>query len=141
MSVLDLTLFDSYRDMYRPYLNAVNTRLAKYNLYASQWIVLRLIMQKGTCTLADLAKETRVEKPSVTRTIQRLMELEYVEVKQGDDDRREKYVHLTNRGKNVFKSIQQELSSYMKEISVGISEEDLDTAKKVLNRILLNILG
>lgn len=139
MNNLEPTLFDSYRDLYRPYVNAVNTRLAKYQLYTSQWVVLRLISLKESCTLAELAKDNRVEKPSVTRIIQKLVELGYVEIKQGND-RREKYVQLTIQGEGVYTSLQEELSAYFNELTQGIEEADLKTARSVLNQILENIL-
>lgn len=139
MNNLEPTLFDSYRDLYRPYVNAVNNRLAKHQLYTSQWIVLRLICLKESCTLAEIAKETRVEKPSVTRIIQKLMELGYVEIKQGDD-KREKYVRLTEQGIEVYTSLQKELSSFLNELTVGIDEADLKTTRDVLNQILVRLL-
>ncbi|MFC7687951.1 MarR family winged helix-turn-helix transcriptional regulator [Ureibacillus sp. GCM10028918] len=139
MNNLEPTLFDSYRDLYRPYVNAVNNRLAKHQLYTSQWVVLRLISLRESCTLAQLAKETRVEKPSVTRIIQKLIELGYIEIKQGDD-KREKYVRLTEQGKEVYTSLQLELSTFLNELTVGIDEADLETTRDVLNQILEKLL-
>lgn len=139
MSEINRILFDSYRDLYRPYVNVVNNRLAKFNLFSTQWLVLRLISLKGSCTLAEIAKETRVEKPSVTRTIQKLIEIGYIETRQGED-RREKYVLLTERGTEVYEAIQLELSSLFEECIEGIQEEELHIARKVLDRILQNVL-
>ncbi|HWK23435.1 MAG TPA: MarR family transcriptional regulator [Ureibacillus sp.] len=139
MNNIEPTLFDSYRDLYRPYVNAVNTRLSKYQLHTSQWVVMRLIYLKESCTFVELAKDTRVEKPSVTRIIQKLMELGYVETNQGDD-KREKYVSLTEKGKEVYTSIQEDLSTYLNELTQGIDEADLKTTRNVLNQILENLL-
>jgi len=139
MNNLEPTLFDSYRDLYRPYVNAVNHRLAKHQLYTSQWIILRLIKIRESCTLAELARETRVEKPSVTRIIQKLIELNYVEIKHGDD-KREKYVRLTELGFEVYASLQEELSNFLNELTEGIDEADLRTTRDVLDQILLKLL-
>ncbi|RHW32726.1 MarR family transcriptional regulator [Lysinibacillus yapensis] len=139
MSQKEPTLFDSYRELYRPYVNAVNNRLAKYQLYTSQWVVLRLIRVKGPFTQAEIAKETRVEKPSVTRITQKLIDLGYVETKQGED-KREKYVRLTVLGEEVYEQLQKELTDFLKDLTEGISEEDLKTARNVLNQILQNVL-
>jgi len=139
MSNKERTIFDSYRDFYRPYVNAMNNRLVKYQLYTSQWGILRLIMLRETCTLAELAKESRVEKPSVTRIIQKLIELGYVEVNQGND-KREKYVRLTQKGIDVTTSIKQEISIYINELTEGIDERELETTRKVLDQVLQKIL-
>ena len=139
MSSLEPTLFDSYRELYRPYVNAVNNRLVKYQLYTSQWGVLRLIHIMKSCTSAEIAKEMRVEKPSITPVIKKLIELGYVEVTQGDD-KREKYVRLTIQGNEVYTSTQEELSLFMNELTEGINESDLKTARNVLNQMLENLL-
>ena len=139
MSNIERTIFDSYRDLYRPYVNAMNNRLVKYQLYTSQWGILRLIMQRESSTLAELAKESRVEKPSVTRIIQKLIELGYVEVNQGND-KREKYVRLTQKGLDVTASIKQEISNYINELTEGIDERELETTRKVLDQVLQKIL-
>ncbi len=139
MSNTEPTIFDSYRDLYRPYVNAVNNRLAKYQLYTSQWEILRLIKMKKSCTSAEIAKEMRVEKPSITSIIKKLIELGYVEVTQGDD-KREKYLRLNHKGEEVYTSIKQEFSIFMDELTEGIDEADLKTARNVLNQILENLL-
>ncbi|QCR30872.1 MarR family winged helix-turn-helix transcriptional regulator [Lysinibacillus sp. SGAir0095] len=139
MNDMEPTLFDSYRDLYRPYVNSVNNRLAKHQLYTSQWVVLRLIKIRKSCTLAELAKETRVEKPSVTRIIQKLIELGYVEITAGDD-KREKIVQLTLLGFEVYTSIEQELSTYLNELTEGINKADLRIARDVLSQILEKLL-
>lgn len=135
----EATLFDSYRDMYRPYINAVNSRLAKHQLHTSQWVVLRLVKLKQSCTQAEIARETRVEKPSVTRIVQKLVDLGYVGTTQGDD-KREKYVKLTQKGNEVYEQLQKELSLYLEGLTDGISEEDLKTARNVLHQIFQNII-
>ncbi|MDI7743186.1 MarR family transcriptional regulator [Lysinibacillus fusiformis] len=139
MNNLEPTLFDSYRELYRPYVNAVNNKLAKYQLYTAQWGVLRLINNMKSCTSAELAKEMRVEKPSVTPIIKKLIELGYVEVTQGDD-KREKYLRLTEKGNEVFSTIQVELAILLNCLTEGINEADLKTARSVLDQILKNIL-
>lgn len=139
MNNLEPTLFDSYRELYRPYVNAVNNKLAKYQLYTAQWGVLRLINNMKSCTSAELAKEMRVEKPSVTPIIKKLIELGYVEVTQGDD-KREKYLRLTEKGNEVYSTIQEELAILLNGLTEGINEADLNTARSVLDQILKNIL-
>jgi len=139
MNNLEPTLFDSYRELYRPYVNAVNNKLAKYQLYTAQWGVLRLINNMKSCTSAELAKEMRVEKPSVTPIIKKLIELGYVEVTQGDD-KREKYLRLTEKGNEVFSTIQEELDILLNGLTEEINEADLNTARSVLDQILKNIL-
>ncbi len=133
------TFFEHYRELYRPLLNAVNSRLAKFQLYNAQWVILRIIYYKGPMTLADLAKDTRVEKPSVTRIIHKLIELEYIETKQGDD-KREKYVYLTESGKDVLRKVRLEVDDYLKSLTIGIPEDELQIASKVLKNILENVI-
>lgn len=69
----------------------------------------------------------------------KLIELGFVEVTQGED-KREKYVRLSQKGKEVYISIQQELATFLNGLTEGINEEDLKTTRDVLNQILENLL-
>ncbi|PJO44024.1 MarR family winged helix-turn-helix transcriptional regulator, partial [Lysinibacillus xylanilyticus] len=94
---IEQEFFNQYRLMYRPFINQVNVLLEKYQLFSSQWALLRLLKDKGSHTFVDIANFMFIEKPSVTRLVQKLVELGYVETVAGRD-KREKLVQLTANG-------------------------------------------
>ena len=124
--------------MYRPFINELNIGLEPYDLYSSQWGMLRIIAEEGPISFGDLASRLYIEKPSVTRQVQKLIELQLVEINSGKD-KREKMVTLSAHGKEIVDEIQQKLKPSLEAALSGVSAEEVDIAKRVLAQIRLNI--
>ncbi|MEQ6353841.1 MarR family transcriptional regulator [Lysinibacillus sp. M3] len=135
---IEQEFFNQYRLMYRPFINLINVQLGKYQLYSSQWALLRLLMDKGPHTFVDIANFMFIEKPSVTRLVQKLVELGYVETVAGRD-KREKLVQLTANGEEIVQEIQAHLKPTMEQALAGVSERDIEIATQVLANICANI--
>lgn len=135
---IEQEFFNQYRLMYRPFINLVNVQLEKYQLFSSQWALLRLLMDKGPHTFVDIANFMFIEKPSVTRLVQKLVELGYVETVAGRD-KREKLVQLTANGEEIVQEIKSQLKPFFEQSLAGVSERDIEIATKVLANICANI--
>ncbi|MFT9816014.1 MarR family winged helix-turn-helix transcriptional regulator [Lysinibacillus sp. NPDC056185] len=135
---IEQEFFNQYRLMYRPFINLVNVQLEKYQLYSSQWALLRLLMDKGPHTFVDIANFMFIEKPSVTRLVQKLVELGYVETVAGRD-KREKLIQLTANGEEVVQEIKAQLKPFFEQALAGVSEKEIEIATKVLANICANI--
>ncbi|MCL1694475.1 MarR family transcriptional regulator [Lysinibacillus sp. BPa_S21] len=135
---IEQEFFNQYRLMYRPFINLVNVQLEKYQLFSSQWALLRLLMDKGPHTFVDIANFMFIEKPSVTRLVQKLVELGYVETVAGRD-KREKLVQLTANGEEIVQEIKSQLKPFFEQALAGVSERDIEIATKVLANICANI--
>ena len=130
--------FNEYRLMYRPLTNQINLHLEKYQLFSSQWGVLRLLMDRGSHSLVEIANEMYIEKPSVTRLVQKLVDRGYVE-KVAGKDKREKVVQLTILGEETVQEIQMSLKPVLEESLAGVAREDIEIARQVLAKIRMNI--
>ena len=124
--------------MYRPFTNQINLQLENYQLYSSQWGLLRLLTDRGPHSLVEIANFMYIEKPSVTRLVQKLVELGYVETVVGKD-KREKLVQLTEHGENIVEEIQANLKPYLEDSLADVSEKDIEIATQVLAKIRVNI--
>lgn len=93
----------------------------------------------GSATLVELSSYQGVEKPTITRTINRLEELGYVE-QLSSQDKREKRMQLTLLGKNVFADVRVTIDAYEQDILKGISEADQLKAIQIMDEIRNNIL-
>jgi MarR family transcriptional regulator, transcriptional regulator for hemolysin len=132
--------FNEYRLIYRPFTNQINMHLEKHGLFSSQWGLLRMLEDKGPQTFVDIANLLYIEKPSVTKLVQKLNDLELVEIKPGKD-KREKMVHLTAHGKEVIAQIHQELQPILEGVLAGVSMGDIEIAKRVLAKIRVNLIN
>lgn len=124
--------------MYRPFINLINVHLEQYGLFSSQWGLLRLLAEKGPLTFGDIAIAMYIEKPSVTKLVQKLEELQFVEIKPGKD-KREKIAHLTNNGIEKINEIQFTLKPMLQQALNGVTNEELYIAESVLAKIRKNI--
>lgn len=135
---IEQAFFNEYRLMYRPFTNQINLHLEKFQLFSSQWGVLRLLMDRGPHSLVDIANSMYIEKPSVTRLVQKLVELGFVETVAGKD-KREKVVQLTALGEKTVQEIQAYLKPFLEDSLADVSEKDIEIAMKVLAKIRMNI--
>ncbi len=125
--------------LYRPFENRLNAQLAKHDLYRAQWSILYHLFNNGSATLVELSNYQYVEKPTVTRTINRLEELGYVE-HVPSKDRREKRMQLTELGKNIYKDVRVTIDQFEQDILKGISEEEQLGAIRIMTEIRNNII-
>lgn len=89
-------------------------------------------------TPAEIAQRQQVEKPSVTKILQRLAEMKYVEATQGQD-KREKWIRLTDSGEAICREITLQFKSLYEELLKGASKEELEVAISVLARAHQNL--
>ncbi|MFF2754545.1 MarR family winged helix-turn-helix transcriptional regulator [Psychrobacillus sp. NPDC058041] len=131
--------FQQFIQLYRPFENHLNIQLAKHDLYRAQWTILFYLSNNGSATLVELSNYQGVEKPTITRTINRLEELGYVE-QLSSQDKREKRMQLTLLGKNVYGNVRVTIDAYEQNILKGISDEDQLKVIQVMDKIRNNIL-
>jgi MarR family transcriptional regulator, transcriptional regulator for hemolysin len=124
--------------MYRPFENKLNVHLAEHQLYRAQWTILYYLANNGTATLVELSHYMSVEKPTVTRTVNRLEELGYVEQVQSKD-KREKKMQLSPAGQKVYKDVRVTIDQYEQEILEGITEQEQIEAIRIMEEIRNNI--
>ncbi|WP_144554949.1 MarR family transcriptional regulator [Bacillus sp. X1(2014)] len=115
--------------LYRPFENKLNFHLAEHQLHRAQWSIFHCLSNNGPATLVELSHYLYVEKPTVTRTINRLEELGYVE-QVPSNDKREKRIQLTELGKKVYTDVRVTIDQFENDILKGISEqEQLETIR------------
>lgn len=127
-------LFYAYSALYRPYLNNINAQLSPFNLTTSQWTVMHFILNNGANTISDISTYQNVERPTVTKIVQKLMVLNYVEAQPGED-KRTKFIRLTDNGREVCEQVQEKLSNYQKYLLRGIPEANQLLVADVLRDI------
>ncbi|WML42297.1 MarR family transcriptional regulator [Neobacillus sp. OS1-2] len=124
--------------LYRPFENRLNIHLAEHQLYRAQWSILYYFATIGPTTLVELSHYMSVEKPTVTRTINRLEELGYVEHIPGKD-KREKRMQLSELGRHVYNDVRVTIDRFEQESLKGISEDEQNEAIRIMGEIQKNI--
>jgi MarR family transcriptional regulator, transcriptional regulator for hemolysin len=135
---LNQDFFSQFYALYRPVINNVNGYLAKYNLYSSQWRIMKLIKNEGPLTAGEIATRQCVEKPTVTQTIKRLFDLGLIEVIPGKD-KREKMVRFTTLGLEVYEDIKLSIDQLYEKALEGIHDDEKLEAIRILGIVTENL--
>ena len=125
--------------LYRPFENKLNVQLNKHHIQRAQWTILYYLHHFGSATLVELSKYQGVEKPTITRTINRLEELGYVE-SVPSKDKREKRMHLTQLGETVYEAVRVTIDQFEHDILNGITEEEQLEVIRIMGNIRDNII-
>lgn len=125
--------------MYRPFENRLNVELSKHNLFRAQWSILYYLFNEGSATLVELSTYLGVEKPTVTRTINKLEEMGYLEAVP-TKDKREKRMQLTENGQKIYHVVRVAIDEFELEILEGISEEEQLDGIRLMKEIRKNLM-
>ncbi|RDW18045.1 MarR family transcriptional regulator [Oceanobacillus chungangensis] len=130
--------FHHYHKMYRPFVSKLNVHLAKHQLHSSQWSALVLLKNEGPLTIVEIASHQNVEKPTISRTVKRLVELGFVEQTPGKD-KREKRIEITRLGEAVCTEIRETVEQFEVDALQGISEEEQIAVSRILATVYENL--
>lgn len=98
--------FETLLSLRRNYIEEMNILLSHYQLSTAQWLVFKSIAVSAPTTLVEVAKQRSIEKPTATKIIQKLIELQLLDVTPGQD-KREKILSLSIDGRRHYEKIQQ----------------------------------
>lgn len=131
--------FQRYLLLYRPLISRLNELLSEYELSYSLWQVIFFVNNNGPSTLVEISNHFNVEKPTITRTVQRLEEKQIIKVIQGKD-RREKIISLTELGEGLYQNCRQKITKMEFEVMKGIPVAEQNAAFEILPKIRENII-
>jgi MarR family transcriptional regulator for hemolysin len=132
--------FQRYLRLYRSLITKLNELLAGYGLSYSLWQVIVYVKQNGPATLVEISSNYNVEKPTITRRVQRLEESKLVE-QIASKDRREKIIQLTELGEEVYKACRKEITELENSAMEGIPQEEQVAIFEILPKIQDNIMN
>jgi DNA-binding MarR family transcriptional regulator len=112
----------------------LNLALKQHGLFAAQWTVIYCVNIHGEMTLTQIWKYLNVEAPTVTRTVNRLEEMGWLETREGKD-RREKYVRLTENAMLQLTDIQKTIIRFEEQSLKGLTEKEEEVLMELLKKI------
>lgn len=115
----------------RTFTKKLNEQLAKVDLFHSQWMIIYYLKQYGSSTLVEISNYLDVEKPTVTRTVNRLEERELIEQIPGKD-KRERRIQLTDLGEKTYLKARKAVEEFELQLLEGLPEEDREATLRTL---------
>ena len=104
-----------------------------------QWMVLGPIWQLESASQKELGEMCLKDKTNITRIIDALEQKNLVVRVEDQIDHRIKRVVLTNAGKQLFFDVLPIMEKTREEVRKDISNNDIETFKVVLSKILENL--
>lgn len=132
--------FQRFLMLYRPLISKLNELLYDYDLSYSLWQVIFYVKNNGPSTLVDISAHYNVEKPTITRNVQRLQQKQLVEVIPGKD-KREKIIRLTLLGEETYMTCREKITELEYKIMMDITKEEQKAAFDVLPKIRKNLIN
>lgn len=106
---------------------------------SEQWVIMKRIYEKEGINQREIAGITYKDPASVTRIIDLLEKQELVSRKDIDGDRRSYNMFLTKKGKQLVEKIIPLAKELRTQGLKSVSRTELDTLKKVLDKIYANL--
>lgn len=106
------------------------------NLSMIQLQTLIFIKQNPTTPMKAVAEYLRVELPSATSIVEKLVKLSYVKRQTDTEDRRLVLLHLTPKGESLLADAMKERSKNMEHILSYLSEKDRDELSRIFDTLI-----
>ncbi len=111
---------------------------ARFGLTPPQFQMLTVLnrLRGEQVTQRRLGKELYVSFPNVTVMLSRLEKSGLIERTVNADDRRERFVKITNRGRKLLKKIWQSQPDQLERVTAGLTESERNTLAQLLNKLI-----
>ncbi len=116
-----------------------NRRLESYGVTRVNWIAIYYIGENNGISQRELANKMDVNESSIARLLDR-MEKEELAVRTKDpNDRRTARVYLTEKGEKLRISLIPLAQEFQNDVTRGLSADELEIFKKVLDKMVENL--
>ncbi len=110
-------------------------------LHPPQGQILGLLYSRSDMSASDIQEALRISKSTVSGALSNLVELGLIEYVVSEEDRREKRIVETEKGKQYQEKAWGVLEAFRKEALKDIPEEQLETLRVVLEKVIENTKG
>jgi MarR family transcriptional regulator, organic hydroperoxide resistance regulator len=113
---------------------------AGFDITVEQWEILVVLWKRDGQCQHELATFCSKDRPSVTRILDNMEKRELVTRTSSKEDRRNKHINLTAKGKELHDPLMKIANHFGKSFVKGIDEKEIEAAKALLKKIQANLL-
>ena len=124
---------------YRAFAKVLEERLHEIGIKPSQFLALSHLIALGPMPQGELASFLSTSSVTVVKLIDRMERDGWVVRKQSEEDRRVKLVYLTRKAKGQWIDLTTIARSVIQQAHKGLTEDEIDTVKKLLGKIRKNL--
>jgi len=93
----------------------------------SQVGIMRMLGHKGSCTMGDMADRMSVSLPTMSKTMRRMEQRNWVTLQRDQDDRRTVWAALTPDGRAAVDEVYDQTASFVERLISDLTPEDQKT--------------
>ena len=120
-------------------MRSLQSRLAEHQVLPGHWTFLRILWERDGITKRELSIEAGVMEPTTVIALRAMESLGYVSLEQRPENRKNIYVRLTPRGREL----QNELVPLAQEVNAlaldGLSDREIATVRRALLIMIDNL--
>ena len=120
---------------------AFGAALEALSLNLPKWRALSVISRLSGCTMNELAEFTTIDRTTLTRTADQLIEAGLVARSGRPGDRRIVQLEMTPAGETAFEAALVEMRRFNREALEGVSAKDQDHLRETMRAVIANITG
>lgn len=130
---------DTFSIILRCSRSFLEKRLKQYDISYNEQIMLMYISKNEYTNQDNIAKNFMTDKGTVAKAIKKLEEKGFILRKENPDNKRENIIALTAKGREIISYMNKLLTEWQEIVFKDISEEEINQAKKIKEKILTNI--
>lgn len=108
------------------------SKLSSCGVTPVQYALLRLLWKRDGQFGYELGEKLLLDSATITGIIDRLEQNEFIERRVDHQDRRNKIIFLTEKGRSMEASLSEQMAEMNKEILSDFDEEEIRRLKKIL---------
>lgn len=120
---LDDALIRQLHVTVRAFTKGVNEVMKPLGLYSSEWTVLNFVAKHDAFPQSDIAAALEIEGAAISKTLSK-MEQKGLIVRTSSQDKREKRISLTEKGRELYPLAAQAAGSHRSAVLAGLSRDD-----------------
>lgn len=117
----------------------LGAKLQQHGVTVAQWSVLVVLWEVDGLTQKQLSDRVTVETATLSRTIDRMERDGLVKRVRSTTDRRQINVFLSERGAGLWRDLVPEAEAMIDRALVGISDDEEETLRRLLKRVIENV--
>lgn len=117
----------------------LENKIKKYDITTAQWSLLKFLAAEDNLTQVEIANKLQADIVTVGLIIERLVKKEVVRKVQAEHDRRAYIISITETGRAITGSIEEEAVKCNQAALDGLNAEEIEVLFSLLNKISQNL--
>lgn len=136
---LDTCVCFSTNKVAKKLADTFNERLLPFGVTRVQWTAMYFLLRDGRMSQKELSDKMNIKESTTVRLVDRMEKDGFIVRFKDSNDRRITYIELTEKGKKRIEELLPEGEKMSQLASRGISDEEIEIFKKVLDKFMENL--